>query len=300
MSKSVPAPLTILFADMARSTSLFERYGDVEARRIVAHALGMLGDITTEYGGTIIKTIGDEIMCTFPEPHNAVIASCEMQRAIGQDISLVEKNIAVKIGLHYGEVLQEEGDVFGDAVNVAARMVGLARAYQIITSPVTVADVNLPEDISARNLGEVRIRGKQEAMEIVEVIWQEDTSNMTMLPGVMPRPPKLSLTRLVLTRGDVNFEVTAGQPTARLGRVPQNDLIVDMGLVSRWHATVELRQGKFVLIDRSTNGTYLQTGQGERFMVHREEFALHGKGIISLGKEVQEGDPDLIYYTCHV
>ncbi len=83
-----------------------------------------------------------------------------------------------------------------------------------------------------------------------------------------------------------------------LGRGERNSLVVDRELVSRIHASIEFRQGKFILVDRSTNGTYLLLENGARFFVHREEFTLHGRGSICLGQAVSKHNPDLIDYTC--
>jgi len=74
--------------------------------------------------------------------------------------------------------------------------------------------------------------------------------------------------------------------------------VVDQDRVSRTHADIEFRQGKFILVDGSTNGTYVLLNNGSRFFVQREEFTLHDRGIICLGKAVTANDPDLIRYEC--
>lgn len=119
--------VTILFADICGSTRLFEQYGDMRARLIETRVLDTLTDETGAYGGAVIKTIGDELMCRFPDAEQAVRAACDMHRAIKSDPELVRLNLAIKIGLHHGPVLVEKNDVFGDAVNVAARMVSCPR-----------------------------------------------------------------------------------------------------------------------------------------------------------------------------
>ncbi|MEO8161623.1 MAG: adenylate/guanylate cyclase domain-containing protein, partial [Arenimonas sp.] len=111
-------PQTILFADVAGSTRLFETKGDVEARRLTSMVLDALSIVCNQYGGRVIKTIGDEIMCTFPGALNGILAACDMQRRMGRDIDFVRDSLAVRIGLHHGDALEEDdGDVYGDAVN---------------------------------------------------------------------------------------------------------------------------------------------------------------------------------------
>ena len=91
---------TILFADICGSTRLFEQYGDVQARLIETRVLDALTAETGVYGGVVIKTIGDEIMCRFPSAEQAVQAACDMHRVIKDDPALAKLNIAIKIGLH--------------------------------------------------------------------------------------------------------------------------------------------------------------------------------------------------------
>src|SRR5215510_5865238 len=130
--------LTILFADVSGSTKLFETRGDVEARRLVAAVLNALAEVTGRHGGHVIKTIGDEIMCTFPGPMQGLLGSVDMQKRIAHDPAFARDNLAIRIGLHHGETLVEDNDVYGDAVNTAARMASLAKREQIVTTASTV------------------------------------------------------------------------------------------------------------------------------------------------------------------
>ena len=153
-------PQTILFADVSGSTRLFETKGDVEARRLIAAVLDALSIVCVGHGGRVIKTIGDEIMCTLPTAMSGLLAACDMQRKMSRDINFVRDNLAVRIGFHHGNALEENGDVFGDAVNVAARMASLAKREQIVSTAATVnglSGTRLPE---TRSLGRARVSGK--------------------------------------------------------------------------------------------------------------------------------------------
>ena len=172
-------PQTILFADVSGSTRLFETKGDHEARRLIANVLGALTKVCEQHGGRVIKTIGDEIMCTFPAALNGVLAACDMQRRMGRDIDFVRDSLAVRIGMHHGDALvEDDGDVYGDAVNTAARMASLAKREQVVTTAATYDSLTgkVPE---ARSLGKARVSGKLLPIEIVDIVWQEDTSGMT-------------------------------------------------------------------------------------------------------------------------
>jgi class 3 adenylate cyclase len=290
---------TVLFADICGSTQLFEEYGNWQARQIESRILELLKATTAEFDGTVIKTIGDEIMSRFPDAKRAMNAACEMQTVIKDDSYLMEFNISIKIGLQHGPVLVEQDDLFGDAVNVAARMVSLAKADQIITTRETVS--HLPDDLEqmTRSLGRSWVRGKQDEMEIVEVLWQEPSS-LTQVVSIEQEEELRSVlaARLILIYRGATFEVMPSSRRFTLGRGEKNNLVVDNDRVSRSHAEIQFRQGKFILADGSTNGTYLLLENGTRFFVQREEFTLHGRGVICLGRAGDNHSPDLIHFEC--
>ncbi|HEX9782105.1 MAG TPA: adenylate/guanylate cyclase domain-containing protein, partial [Opitutaceae bacterium] len=125
------ATLAIVFADISGSTRLYESLGDAIARELVAQCLGVMTEYVDKHGGKVIKTIGDEIMCTFPSADQAIEASMGMQEGVTEDLPELNPNtpstLTIRVGLHFGPAIIEGEDVFGDAVNVAARMAGLAK-----------------------------------------------------------------------------------------------------------------------------------------------------------------------------
>lgn len=288
--------LAIVFADICQSTQLFENYGDVRAREIVMKTLTIIMELIEENEGSVIKTIGDEVMCTFPDSENAVRVACEIHKAISQDVSLSLFEVSVKVGLHYGDVLLEKNDVFGDAVNIAARMASLANANQIITTRAAVEKLSEDLRINTRFIDLLKVHGKQKEIEIFEVIWQEDSTDLTTSPAQVRASKNIVTDTLVLQYQKKKFEIGENYPTAMLGRGEQNDVIVNNKSASRSHASIEFRKGKFVLIDHSTNGTYISMDNGEKFFAHREEIHLHGQGMISLGKDVSKNDSEFIKY----
>jgi class 3 adenylate cyclase len=292
-------PQTILFADVSGSTRLFETKGDVEARRLIAMVLDALSVICLQHGGRVIKTIGDEIMCTLPGALNGVLAACDMQRKMARDINFVRDNLAVRIGFHHGEALEENGDIYGDAVNVAARMTSLAKREQIVTTAATVHGVagKLPE---IRSLGRARVSGKLLPIEIVDVVWQEDTSGMTMVQSAIrtgdasaqaPAGLKLRLRH----RGRL-VELTENSEPFMMGREASNQLVVEADWVSRTHAQIEFKRGHFVIADRSTNATYVCIGQDNELRLHRDELHLRKSGTISMGQAVAINVLDIIFF----
>jgi class 3 adenylate cyclase len=291
-------PITILFADIAGSTKLFEKLGDLGARTITSAVLGALTEITRQHGGRVIKTIGDELMCTFPGPMAGLMASIDMQRRVHGDVIWQRDFLAVRIGLHHGEALLEDNDVYGDAVNTAARMTSMAKREQIVTTLSTIRGLTNASIIRTRHLGDVRVAGKQHPVEIVDVIWQEDTSNVTMVARAIrledaPAGQKLS----IRVRGQL-IELSSGSPPLGLGRDPANQVVIDNEWVSRNHALIEFQRGFFVLTDRSTNGTYVRLGEDDEIRLHRDSLQLRKSGVISLGQATDKDPGSALYFQC--
>ncbi len=295
---SATQPCTILFADVSGSTRLFEQKGDVEARRLIAAVLGALTVVCNSHGGKVIKTIGDEIMCTFRSALQGVLAACDMQRKMARDIDFVRDNLAVRIGLHHGEVLFEDNDVFGDAVNVAARMTSIAKREQIVTTASSLRELTGPP-ISLRSLGRARVSGKLLPIEIVDVIWQEDTSGMTTVQrAVKTAEPEVQPGKLMLHFRDTTIELTPESHPFTLGRDEGNGLVVAADWVSRTHASIEFKRGHFVLSDRSTNGTWVCIGGDDELRLNRDDIHLRKSGTISLGKGMTLNSDMLVNFDC--
>src|SRR5690606_27151788 len=141
--------------------------------------------VAHRHGGKLIKTIGDEIMCTFPSAVQGLLASTDMQRRMKSDMAFVQDNIGIRIGLHHGEALGEENDVFGDAVNVAARMAAIAKRDQIVATSSTALDIPNTAVACVRSIGTARVDVKVLPIEIVDVMWQEDISHLTAVRRVV-------------------------------------------------------------------------------------------------------------------
>ena len=291
-------PQTILFSDVSGSTRLFETKGDVEARRLISSVLDALSIVCVQYGGRVIKTIGDEIMCTLPSALDGVLAACDMQRKMARDINFVRDNLAVRIGLHHGDALEENGDVYGDAVNVAARMASLAKREQIVTTAATVSGIK-GKGPETRGLGRARVSGKLLPIEIVDVVWQEDTSGMTMVQSAIrigDGPAVAAGARLILRHRGKLIELTENSEPFMMGREVSNNLVVEADWVSRTHAQIEYKRGHFMIADRSTNATYVCIGQDPELRVHRDELHLRKSGSISMGQAAAINTLDLIHF----
>jgi class 3 adenylate cyclase len=290
---SVSEQRTILFADVSGSTRIIERAGDVEGRGFVAGIVDELSRITDQFRGTVVKTIGDEVMSSFAEPLDAVVAAVEMQRVIRKRDPLRDIQPKIKVGVHGGPVIIEQGDVHGDVVNVAARVVAMAKADQILTTAATMALLAAVR-IPTRSLGSHTVRGREEPLEIREILWEENTDQLTTLAG----PKRVVVeARLELRLDSRVIQIsTAGAPVHSLGRGEDNYVVVPDNSASRVHADIIGRAGRFYLADRSTNGTYLRPLGGVEIFVHRDEVLLGGTGLIRLGRPFSDPDGPTLEY----
>ncbi len=290
---------SILFADVCGSTALFEQLGDETARSLIGAVLTRLSGFVTEEDGRVVKTIGDEIMCTLPTAEAAIQSAIQMQRAMTSDLDFVKQRVAIRIGLHYGDTLVEEGDVFGDAVNVAARMAGLAKREQIVTTASTVSQAGRP-DLETRPLGRIRVKGKLMPIDTCDVLWQEDLGGVTVISQVVKIDEKPDDgERLYIEYGGRTLEMKEFSPPYRFGRDPLSEVVVDHDWVSRNHAKIEHRSGGFVFIDRSTNGSYVQADGARSFRLHRDEARLQGSGVLSLGRAIDATPEEvLVRWSC--
>jgi adenylate cyclase len=292
-----PAPFqcVVLFADIAGSTRLYEILGNRSAQEIIDRALSAMTRVAERHGGALVKTIGDEIMCRFPTADQAVAAAIEIQTGLRDGDIDAGHPVHVRIGLQYGPMIQQNGDLFGDSVNVAARVSGIAKGGQIITTRDTVETLSPGLASKTRLFDVAAVKGKAENLVIYEVLWEEE--NVTRIIRIDPSSDVgLRPHTLTLQYGDLRKRVDAGS-TVTLGRAETCDLIVSSPLASRMHARIEYRRGKFILLDQSTNGTFVLTADGKEVFLRREELPLWGTGFFSLGEPAREGAPHRIAYS---
>lgn len=274
--------LTVLFADIAQSTALFDKYGDDKARSAISSVLDTLMNESDKYQGVLIKTIGDEIMCTFPNPQLAIKASVAMQKSVAGNFVLGTHPIGIRIGFHHGKVIAEKGDVYGDTVNVAARMAGLAKKGQIITNSVTFVDSNFNNSIKHRSLGKTKVKGKILAVRIIEIFWQKDVSQVTRISSALDLQLPEAAFNMSLDINGRQMKMTEKSPNKVVGRGEECDIQILAPMASRLHAEIQFSDGNFKVEDQSTNGTWIEMG-GNIVRLHRDKTVLLGSGKISLG-----------------
>ena len=248
--------VAILFADVVGSTQLYDKFGDTRASETVALCLEVMKDATHNYNGTVIKTIGDEVMSTFATVDDAMGAAVMMQSRISSESRQSGRiPVSIRVGCHFGPVVQEQ------------------------TRQIDVATV----------------RGKMDEVALYELLWNPEEAT-SMLPTIEWENRSRRASRMVLSFRDQTVEISDKRKSVNIGRADDNDLVVKGNLISRIHAKVELRRGKFILVDQSTNGTFLQNLQGEESFVRRDSTELQDEGTIGLGQAEKPGGSLAIHF----
>lgn len=286
--ESIPAQShsdgAVLFADVSSSTKLYEKAGNAAAFGAIGQCLALMKSCSSAQQGRVVKTIGDEVMVLFPSAENAMLAALDMQVAITELPPVSGLPMAIHIGFHHGPILSDaSGDVFGDTVNLAARLAKLASQGQIITSKDAVA--HLPASLRQvmRYLYPIQVRGKEAPVELFEAIWQQN-ADMTVLADTSQRAIRAAA--LTLRYRETEVRMNGASPPVTIGRDAAMTIVVADPQTSRFHATVEFRAGKYMLIDRSSNGTHVAIDGDDEIILRRDEVALRGHGWITFGQSM--------------
>ena len=278
------ATTTILFADVSGSTRLYERAGDALAHAAIDKCIAIFRDKTELGGGRVIKTIGDEVMSVFADASGAASAAAEIQAAIQELPPLANSKIGVRIGFHYGPVVERDGDVFGDAVNLAARLAGLAAKGQIMTSRETVDRMTQSQKAFSRRLYSIEVKGKAQEVDLYELLWQQSGEETALATRSDVRKEHARL-RLRYLQQEILLDGERSSLT--LGRDKFADVTIVDRMGSRLHGKIEYRLGKFVLADHSANGTYVTFENEPEIVLRREEVVLRNRGSIAFGQSRQ-------------
>jgi len=269
--------LTVLFADLSDSTRLYQTQGDVRAHQRVTQSLQCMKSEIERHAGILLRTVGDAALASFDHTDNACEAAIGIQR--GHD----HLGLTARVGFHHGEVIADAGDIYGNAVNVAARIAAFAEAKEICISDAVIARLSHRYRIKTRFLDRVKFKGVSDEVSLYRVNWQTD-SVQTAIVSPATLAQRIEHERsLELSVGQTSVVVDVENPVCTLGRAVDNDIVIESDSASRNHASVELSRGRFVLTDFSTNGTYLMSDEADMGQVRRQSVTLDSYGTIGLG-----------------
>ena len=291
---------TVVFADLVGSTGIFERLGDETAGRFVTQLTTALSRTFEEHGGRVVKLLGDGLFVVFSREGDAMQACVAIQKRL-QERPVYPggegRPVQMQMGIEAGEVVEIDGDCYGDAVNSAARLADLAGAEQILTTHRVREQLEPEQRAQLRTLGPMYLRGKNEATEVFRVEWQprqdadETVMGISMFKGAKSSQIELSALGQTLRLLPQGEKLT-------LGRATTASLSINDSRVSRVHATVEWRGGHFILGDNSSFGTWVYMGnQDEPVILRRTDCYLVGQGQIALGCERDAESAPIVVFS---
>lgn len=289
--------LAILFADICDETSPDNRHDNEPTRRMATACIKAMSRETTAFRGMLVRSTTTEIMCMFPGAEYAMRAACAMQRAIKNDRVKGNCPAHIRIGFHYGDVVCEAGDVYGETVNIAARVAAITHADQITTTADVVNALQPSLRDKTHQIVSAEFKKKQDRLDIFQVDWDDSDTSQTLIATPAQRKPQNNTPELALDYRGHSFKVNERQRNIILGRDNSCGIVINSNFASRQHARIELRFGKFVVSDQSTNGTYIRFSDGFVIRTSHEDVILHGSGSISLGQTYAENPTELVEFA---
>lgn len=288
MTTDRPVHSAVVFADITDSTRLYAEVGDERAREMVVATLDEWARLASGNRGEVVQRMGDGMLCRFPTVDAALTATMAMR-----DL-MYEKPLSMHAGIDAGPVTRHEDQLYGDAVNTAARMSDIAKAFEIVITQAAQLELSDSGAWNLRLIRKVPVKGKTEPMNIYLI-----ADRKRQVTDYRPPPKtKSGAGRLVLRHGTSEFVIDSASPQCVIGRDDDCGIKVYHQLVSRRHASIECLSSNFFLQDHSTNGTYVDDGDsGGPVLIQREMYQLKGKGVISLGVEPKENPDNLIAFV---
>ena len=279
----------VMFADISGSTALLESVGNDRGVQAITLVVQWLAHSIKSHGGRVIKTLGDGVLSIFPDAARAARASTALMRSHERNIEHWPSEVAlrVRVGVAGGEVIELEGDCYGEAVHMAARLCSRAAAGEVWFTESTVQNGGLSPMAHWTPMGSLLLHGHSAPVSVYGLEWcsDEDPDSRTLRAELHSGMGKLSssLVHIQVQWCGTNCTYTSRDMPLIIGRGTEARLRVDDRRVSRSHARLEWRQDAFVLSDVSRFGTWVHLGDSDPILLRRESCLLVGSGSIALG-----------------
>lgn len=286
------ADVTVVFADLTGSTGVFESLGNARATQAITRLTQWIGKVCAAHGGRVVKYLGDGVLVIFSNNEAAVTAAIELQRLHQQRVGEWPESMkmGLQIGMARGEIVEQAGDCFGDAVNLASRLSDLSGREQILATRGVIEQLDDTCPVHARCLGLLEIRGRTEPCEVHRIEWQAEiqsdllTVQAALMLGADDAHDATSQPRIELSWLDAHTAFTQEQLPMFLGRDAEAQFVIEDPRVSRRHANIEYRAGKFYVEDVSSYGTWVRFSDTKAVIaLRRQECVLMADGEIALG-----------------
>ena len=290
------AEVTVVFVDLTGSTGVFEVLGNVKATQVVTRLTDWISKVCASKQGRVVKTLGDGVLMVFASNDDAIEAVIEMQRSHTERIKKWPENakMRLQVGMARGEVIEQDSDFFGDAVNLASRLSDLSGPEQILGAESVIAQLAADSTVRFRSLGAMDIRGRNEACMVYQVEWQNEILSdfFTVPAGLMVSPFAKTVPQvgaITLSWLDIEAAFVSTELPVYLGRVAKVQFVISDPRVSRLHAKISWRAGQFHLEDVSSYGTWVRFAGGSAVVaLRRQECVLLVGGEIALGAPFED------------
>ena len=286
---------TVVFADISGSASLYETLGNERATEAITKMTQWLGETVESHGGRVVKTLGDGVLGLFGDAAGAVAAMAHLLR---EHLARLDRwpqplQLNIRVGIASGEVVDVDGDCYGDAVNVAARLCELAGPGEIWATEISVLLAGTAADVHYRNLGQMDLRGKANPLVLYQVEWRENEAPdlLTMQAALASNfaPMDSILGQIQFSWHGIDMTFSSTDAPVHVGRANHAQLCINDPRVSRLHARIDWRNSGFLLTDLSSFGTWVQfEGSASPVRLRRDACILHGGGQIALGVSFSE------------
>lgn len=299
--------LTVVFADLTGSTGVFEALGNVKATQAITQLTQWIGSVCEANGGYVVKYLGDGVLIVFKDSIQAIETASELQQ-IHHD-RIVDwpplLKMRLQVGMARGDVIEQDGDCYGDAVNLASRLSDLSGSEQILASDSVIRHLPEAYQLRARCLGPIVIRGRNEQCLVHRIEWQDEIlSELFTMPASLTSsaqsegssvPSSIDLSWL-----DFSARFTVAELPLFLGRDADAQFVVQDPRVSRKHAVIEWRAGQFYLRDMSSYGTWLRFSDNKSIVVlRRQDCVLLQDGEMALGASFDDFTVPTVSFKLH-
>ena len=287
---------TVVFADLTGSTGVFESLGNAKATQAITRLTQWIGEVCKSHRRHVVKYLGDGVLILFKESKNAIEAATELQQVHHNRIRKWPEPLKMRlqIGMARGGVVEHDADCYGDAVNVASRLSDLSGPDQILASDTVIQQLPDNSIVRSRCMGEIPIRGRTESCLVHRIEWQTEVLSevFTMPASLMSLPRGQSVIEpafIVLSWLDINISFSSAELPIFLGRDTSAQFVVQDPRVSRKHAQIEWRDGKFYLEDISSYGTWVRFSDSSiTIALRRQECVLLQDGEMALGASFED------------
>ena len=282
----------VLISDITGSTQLYETESNAYALDQISKVLTRMREIVEDAGGQCVKSQGDDILSFFNQSEPAFQAAWAM---INEPWPA---GLSVHVGTFFGEILSHDNDIYGSAVNTAARLSALAKPGEILLGDQSYDDLNPASKSRMLMIGEIQLRGKATPTRVYSCSVTELSEQTVIFSRPVSEKRTGGTEYAEIRQGDRSWQITEGE-SLTLGRSADCDIVLKQAWVSRKHAVLSIRRWQLEFTDHSSTGSILQMAGGREVALHRRATLLNGNGSIFLGPRTHLDESCQISYRTH-